>query len=298
MQSLRDVINGMGGNSRETFQQRLARFQEKHREREPEYDPTPTISRRPVKKQYQCNHCKCTVDEETQGWMKDESGKAVPCPVCSPAVRAVNARRFIDRLIKYLVDNFKFSDMQNLPDESAKLSLQAFPKQGDKIAKRLIEQFISRRIKELILIGEPGLGKTGLAISAVKELTEQGIQAVFLPMSYYVDLCREDMDFNNKDKSRIVEIANRVETLVLDDVGLEVTTKKTVEITQKLIEARHSAGLSTLITSNMDLPGLLECWSLPEYERTRFQPAKRTIDRLENWYKVHTLQGVSLRKGA
>jgi hypothetical protein len=49
MQSLRDVINGMGGNSRETFQQRLARFQEKHREREPEYDPTLPISR-PVRR--------------------------------------------------------------------------------------------------------------------------------------------------------------------------------------------------------------------------------------------------------
>lgn len=275
---------------------------EGQRQREADYDAPPPnlylVSDRQRPEQQRCPHCHHMVNEtDTHGWLHNaETMKEEPCPVCSPPVIRARNQRASARMIKDLIAQGRFFDKCNLPPEAFNLSLATFPTRGDQGAKSRVEAFINERLINLILIGPPGTGKTGLAISAVKLLTSQGKQALFLPMSQYVDMAREDADYSNKDKTHIEAITRGVEVLFLDDMGLEVVTRKTLELTQKLIEARHAAGLRTFITTNLTLKGLQAAWNLPEYDRSGFQPASRTIDRLKAWYKPYEIKnGVSLR---
>jgi DNA replication protein DnaC len=283
----------------ELMRQRV--INEAPRQREADYDaPPPNLyivrdRQRPDKKY--CPECHYMVDlTDNHGWLHNyQTMKEEPCPVCSPPVIRARNQRASARLIKELVALGRFFDKCNLPPEAFNLSLSAFPAAGDQGAKRAVEMFINERLRNLILIGPPGTGKTGLAISAVKVLVSQGKQALFLPMSQYVDMAREDADYHNPNKTHIEAITRGVEVLFLDDMGLEVVTRKTLELTQKLIEARHAAGLRTFITTNLTLKGLLAAWNLPEYDRSGFQPAARTIDRLKAWYRPIEVKSASLR---
>lgn len=288
------VVNGLP-QERETFAERMARI--RARPRPTEEDGEYRVPEPPRLRTWICPNCKLDTDgETTYGSFKDKSGKPVPCPVCSPPVLRAQRRRNVDKYIRLLVKNWIFSNEQNLPSDASDYSFGQYPKTGDTKAKKAVQQFASGSHVEMVLVGGVGRGKTGLAISATREIHAAGEQVLFMTMEEYIKLLQAN--FDKEDDNNIRYIAEHVDILVIDDLGVERPSAFTIQETQTLIDRRHKFGLRTLITTNYTLEGLLQYWHTDLGERAGFQQAERTISRIEGWYKVVTVGGSDLRKGA
>lgn len=252
----------------------------------------------PTSDEYTCEHCGQSVSESGNyhGWFRGPDGQPVECPVCSkPVIRARN-RRKADTYLRALVHDGALLDTVNLPVDAHLCSLAKYPGKQEYIG--LIQEFIDGDATELFFTGLTGRGKTGLAISAVHEIWKQRKQVLFMPMERYLDLLKENFR-DGAQPNHIKQILTSVEYLVIDDIGAgvlsEASTGFAVKETQDLIEARHAAGLHTLITSNLTVDGLGAYWYMAKYERAGFQPSARIVSRLKGWYRVVEIKGNDLR---
>lgn len=249
---------------------------------------------------YTCEHCHMTVSvsQGMHGWFRGPDGQPVECPTCSkPVIRARNRRKAHTQL-KALVHNGILLDMLNLPENADTLSLTEYP--GDRQYVEVIEDFVSGNTKDLFLTGKTGRGKSGLSISAAHALYLQGKQVLFMPMEQYLDLLRENMG-PGAQQNHIKNIMKNVDVAIIDDMGAGMlsdnSTGFAVKETQDLIEARHAAGLQTLISSNLTVDGLGAYWYMAKYERAGFQPSARIVSRLKGWYRIVEVVGPDLRLG-
>ena len=255
----------------------------------------------PRNKSWICTSCHQEVDgTENHGWFRNaQTGQPEPCRTCSgPVIRARNSRR-AEKLIRTGVGKYVFSDQYNLPIEGEDLCFEDFP--GDQTALARVKQFVAGGMAELFLYGDTGRGKTGLGISAVHELVKAGKQVLFMTLPHYIHWLRQDnLTQDPATKIQMKEIGAKVETLVLDELGLESPTLANVRDIQELLEFRHSAGLHTLLISNMSPEGLEQYWYQPDLARTGFQPSARIASRIgkvngKGWYMKCQIGGEDLR---
>lgn len=238
-----------------------------------------------------CERCDLPTDGETlHGWLRNPRGDLVACPKCSPPVRAAQNRLKVGGYIADLVGQRVFLDKTNLPVNAERYSFTDYP--GDQAYIDVVQRFVRGEVRYLLLTGGTGVGKTGLAISAVHELSTQGKQVLFITMGQYLDLLDNNTDYRAVN-NHIREILHGVEILVLDELG--VGEKEEISETQQIIELRYSLGLRTLITSNMTVDGLAAFWYNRRYEASNFQPGMRPVSRLKGWYRSVEMVGRDLR---
>lgn len=295
---------------REAFQRQLQESSERRRRREPEYDGPMSPPPRPeAKYTHSCPDCGYQVNTtDTHGYKRAEKPNsydvhAVPCPTCSPVVKRHQNAKKAKQWIQDLVHERFFTDVCNLPDDASACTFAEFQylTEADTTARDAVVKFVGGETKELLLWGETGRCKTGLAISAIHELKAQGVSCLMLPMKQYLDLLREDNARSKKGEpsTHIRQIARGVEVLLIDDLGVDRITDSgfAVEETQGLIEDRHTMGLRTIITTNMSLTGLEHYWHMEKYNSYGFQPGARIVSRLKGWYKVVNVTGIDQRTG-
>ena len=114
---------------------------------------------------------------------------------------------------------------------------------------------LARQGRGAYLWGEPGTGKTWAAACAVRLAVEEAVEeAPLFPDARLVsaaDLLAEVREgFDGGDRGALSR-ACRVGLLALDDLGAERPTPWAVETLTRLVDARASAGLPTVVTSNL-----------------------------------------------
>jgi DNA replication protein DnaC len=113
----------------------------------------------------------------------------------------------------------------------------------------------------ILLLGEPGHGKTTMASVALQSLIRtMQIPGVFLDYPKFLRLEQESWeDPEVKEKMREIfgDAKHSLPLLVLDDLGKEHTTQsRWAENTfDAVLRSRFNAGLPTIITSNVSLKG-------------------------------------------
>ena len=131
----------------------------------------------------------------------------------------------------------------------------------------------------LLLTGQPGCGKTHLAVAIVNERLARGQPAFFAFVPALLDHLRAT--FRPDSLTGYDELFERVKTaplLVLDDLGSENGTPWAEEKLYQIIVHRHNARLPTVITTNLE--------SLKQLEEAKPRIRSRLSDAVVEWAPI------------
>jgi DNA replication protein DnaC len=203
------------------------------------------------------------------------------------------ASTVIERL---LLEEFHYRQERNLIYRIAQASmpwpwtLQSFPfdKQPG-VSKSQIMSLASlgflERAKNIVLIGDPGAGKTGLAIGLLREALVSGFRGRFYKAQDLLDELYASLA--DRSTPRLLKKLVRYDLLVIDELGYLSLNAEQVNAFFKLMDERYTRK-STIITTNLDYPQ----W----YDLFRRKPlVDALLDRLKHHCITIRISGPSLR---
>ena len=136
----------------------------------------------------------------------------------------------------------------------------------------------------VVLLGDFGVGKTGLAISALREAAEHRHPGLFVKTPDLLARIRatygKGSDVSEQD---VLESLRTVDYLVLDDVGAEHATDWATSMLFQVLDDRHDHQRKTILTTNLDITGL------------GLHMGERTLHRFREGAVFLTVDGPNLR---
>jgi DNA replication protein DnaC len=105
-------------------------------------------------------------------------------------------------------------------------------------------------------MGDPGVGKTHLAVAIVQHVINKGRSAVFAPVITLLDAMKCAIETNRVDD--IMRDLRHVDCLVLDDIGTQKNTSWTGERLYEIINTRYNDKSQVVVTVNAANPKELQ----------------------------------------
>ena len=144
-------------------------------------------------------------------------------------------------------DNFKLPD-DNAPARRALADLML-------TVKSFTREFPSKTKPGLLLIGEPGTGKTHLAVAALRILLERGFEGAFYDYQTLLERIRAGYDSNAGASAReAYQFALEIPLLLLDDMGAQRMTEWVEDTVTSIITHRCNNSLPLIATTNLPDP--------------------------------------------
>jgi DNA replication protein DnaC len=115
----------------------------------------------------------------------------------------------------------------------------------------------------LMFVGMTGLGKTHLAVAALSEHVKRGMYGLFLSAPAFIQELHEEMQFQKDPNYRrregigILQEAQGMDILLIDDIGAERVTDYTRDQLHLLLDHRYANELPVIVTSNKETPEAL-----------------------------------------
>jgi DNA replication protein DnaC len=140
--------------------------------------------------------------------------------------------------------------------------------------------------ENIVLIGKPGTGKTGLAISLLRAALMQGYRCRF----YNAQDLLNDLYTSLADRttSSLMKSMASYDLVVIDELGYLTLTPEQINMFFKLIDMRYQKK-STIITTNLDYPKWYDVFKNKEL-------VDAMLDRFQHFCVTIHIDGPSLRK--
>jgi DNA replication protein DnaC len=122
-------------------------------------------------------------------------------------------------------------------------------------AKSFVREFPNDKRPGLLLVGEPGTGKTHLAVAAMRLLVERGFECLFFDYQNLLDRIRSgyDASSNSADKEAY-RFALDTEVLLLDDLGAHRVTDWVEDTVTSIVTYRCNNRKPLIATTNLSDP--------------------------------------------
>src|SRR5499427_2117943 len=185
------------------------------------------------------------------GWRPVDEGEGDP-----PVRRVVRCECWRER-----VGQTRLSDA-NIPKRYQHCTLSNFTAYNESLqravaqAQRLAETFPAAGVG-LFLEGQPGVGKTHLAVAVLKQIIEAtGARGLFYDTRELLRLIRSTYDPSIRTtESEVLRPVMTADVLVLDDIGAEKTSEWVEETMNLIVNTRYNEKRLTFFTTNyQDIP--------------------------------------------
>ena len=164
--------------------------------------------------------------------------------------------------------NYKFENFE--VNSNNKKVYQSLKEYSEKLAN-------SVERKGLILVGNNGVGKTHLACSIANELIKNGIPIIYGTLINLLAELKNTYDVdNNISEMKIIKLYEKVDLLIIDDLGKEKPSEWGLEKLFTIINSRYENNLPVIITTNYDQNSLINRLSI----NGEIETAKSIISRL------------------
>jgi DNA replication protein DnaC len=142
-----------------------------------------------------------------------------------------------------------------------------------------------RRADNVLFIGKPGTGKTGLAMGLLREACLNGYRGRF----YNAQVLRDELYASLADRTTIRLLAqmSRMRPLVIDELGYLTLKPEQANAFFRLMDQRYNR-VTTIITTNLDLPDWYDL-----FDKKSLVDA--LLDRLQHHCITIRIDGPSLR---
>jgi DNA replication protein DnaC len=143
----------------------------------------------------------------------------------------------------------------------------------------------ARNLKpNLLFYGETGLGKTFLTNCVAKELLDRGHSVLYLSANdLFENLIGKYVMNNATELEDLYKLVYNCELLIIDDLGTELTNNFVRSQLFEVINQRSLSGVSTVISTNLDMELLNEAYS------------QRVVSRLIENYTIFNIYGKNIR---
>jgi len=120
-------------------------------------------------------------------------------------------------------------------------------------------QTFSLASENLLLIGDPGLGKTHLSIAIGFAVIDRGYDVLYAPFHRLFGRL-EDARFGRSEEeyARVMREALQSELLILDDLGSEMNSSFAAAVLYEIVNTRMVEGRPTIISTNLSENEMIE----------------------------------------
>lgn len=126
--------------------------------------------------------------------------------------------------------------------------------EGLTAAVQAVGAVVEGEVDQAVLIGEPGVGKTHLAVAALHACLDRGMTALYLNTARFLDELRASYEPDARDSfEHLMLPALTWDLVVLDDLAGERGTDWAREKLFEIIDTRYSKGLRTIACSNVPM---------------------------------------------
>src|SRR5437016_1736709 len=191
-----------------------------------------------------------------------------PCPLCDdtgwrPIDEASTGARRVARCDcwREQVGQQRLADA-NIPKRYQHCTLDSFLAYNESLdragahARRLVQAFPAVTVG-LFFEGQPGVGKTHLAVAVLKEIVQQtGARWLFYDTRELLRIIRSTYDPSIRTTElEILRPVMTADLIVLDDLGAEKTSEWVEETMNLIVNTRYNERRLTIFTSNyLDIP--------------------------------------------
>ncbi len=143
-----------------------------------------------------------------------------------------------------------------------------------------------KRLENIIFIGKPGTGKSGLAMGLMRDALTNGYRGIFYNAQDLLDELYASLA--DRSTSKMLKSLSKYDVLIIDELGYLSLKKEQVNAFFKLMDMRYGRK-STIITTNLPY----EKW----YDIFNDKPlVDALLDRLKHRCITINIEGPSLRK--
>lgn len=228
---------------------------------------------------YECKICKDT------GYIT-ERDKTVLCNCIKQKIFDIEFNKSnISTLEKENFDNFDLNLYSNEINEK-KYNAKISPRQNilniKDIALNFVDNFDDPDEKNLLFLGNTGLGKTFLSNSIAKEILDKRKTVLYQTSPIMLDNII-DYRFGKSDLKEVYDNIINVDLLVIDDLGVESLNSLKISELFNIINARLLSSKKTIISTNLNMNNLFDTYG------------ERIFSRLASYYNVCRFFGEDIR---